>query len=145
MKMEPTASSETSAVRTQTPGDYPKRNKLRYTEIFSELVTPCLSVSHWVAITKHNSCLFLCLVGCLFVCLRQIYRVWRLIIVSVATYPVLRAVRPAIASVPILASIQGVPGSVDSHAYHARWELVLYKFFISKATLLCLNVLFIKL
>jgi len=28
MKMEPTVSSETSAVRTQTPGNYPKRNKL---------------------------------------------------------------------------------------------------------------------
>jgi len=28
MKMEPTVSSETSAIRTQTPGNYPKRNKL---------------------------------------------------------------------------------------------------------------------
>jgi len=28
MKMEPTVSSETSAIRTQTPGTYPKRNKL---------------------------------------------------------------------------------------------------------------------
>jgi len=28
MKMEPTVSSETSAVRTQTPWNYPKRNKL---------------------------------------------------------------------------------------------------------------------
>ena len=28
MKMEPIVSSETSAVRTQTPGNYPKRNKL---------------------------------------------------------------------------------------------------------------------
>ena len=28
MKMEPIASSETSAIRTQTPGNYPKRNKL---------------------------------------------------------------------------------------------------------------------
>jgi len=27
--MEPTVSSETSAIRTQTPGNYPKRNKLR--------------------------------------------------------------------------------------------------------------------
>jgi hypothetical protein len=43
-----------------------------------------------------------------------------LIIISVATYPVLRAVHPAIASVPILASIQGVPESVESHAYIAR-------------------------
>ena len=28
MKMEPIASSETSAIRTQTPGNYPKRNNL---------------------------------------------------------------------------------------------------------------------
>jgi len=28
MKMEPTVSSETSAIRTQMPGNYPKRNKL---------------------------------------------------------------------------------------------------------------------
>ena len=30
MKMEPTVSSETSAIRTQTPGNYPKRNKFRF-------------------------------------------------------------------------------------------------------------------
>ena len=29
MKMEPIVSSETSAIRTQTPGNYPKRNKLQ--------------------------------------------------------------------------------------------------------------------
>ena len=28
MKMEPIMSSETSAIRTQTPGNYPKRNNL---------------------------------------------------------------------------------------------------------------------
>ena len=28
--MEPTVSSETSAIRTQTPGNYPKRNKLQF-------------------------------------------------------------------------------------------------------------------
>jgi len=28
MKMEPIVSSETSEIRTQTPGNYPKRNKL---------------------------------------------------------------------------------------------------------------------
>jgi len=28
MKMEPIVSSETSAIRTQTPGNYPKRNQL---------------------------------------------------------------------------------------------------------------------
>ena len=31
MKMEPTVNSETSAIRTQTPGNYPKRtNYIRY-------------------------------------------------------------------------------------------------------------------
>jgi len=29
MKMEPIVSSETSAIRTRTPGNYPKRNKLQ--------------------------------------------------------------------------------------------------------------------
>ena len=29
MKMEPIVSSETSAIRTQTPGNYPKRNTLQ--------------------------------------------------------------------------------------------------------------------
>ena len=29
MKMEPIVSSETSTIRTQTPGYYPKRNKLQ--------------------------------------------------------------------------------------------------------------------
>ena len=29
MKMEPIVSSETSAIKSQTPGNYPKRNKLR--------------------------------------------------------------------------------------------------------------------
>ena len=33
MKMEPIVSSETSAIRTQTPGNYPKRNKLHISEI----------------------------------------------------------------------------------------------------------------
>jgi len=28
MKMEPIVSSETSAIRTQTPGNYPERNNL---------------------------------------------------------------------------------------------------------------------
>ena len=35
MKMEPIVSSETSAIRTQTPGNYPKRNNLhKYTCIY---------------------------------------------------------------------------------------------------------------
>ena len=90
------------------------------TVTFSELNCHNLSVSNGVELTKHDSYLFLCL----FVCLSQIYRLWWLIIISVATYPVLRAVCPAIASVPILANIQGVPDCVGSHAYHARWEFV---------------------
>ena len=31
MKMEPIVSSETSAIKSQTPGNYPKRNKLQTT------------------------------------------------------------------------------------------------------------------
>jgi len=30
MKMEPTVSSETLSIRTQTPGNYPKMNKLQF-------------------------------------------------------------------------------------------------------------------
>jgi len=42
MKMEPTVSSETSAIRTQTPGNYPKKNKLRFScswhfSVFAEI------------------------------------------------------------------------------------------------------------
>ena len=38
MKMEPIVSSETSAIRTQTPGNYPRRNKL-HTEYGESLKT----------------------------------------------------------------------------------------------------------
>jgi len=34
MKMEPIVSSETSAIRTQTPGNYPKRNNLQMAYYF---------------------------------------------------------------------------------------------------------------
>jgi len=34
MKTEPTVSSETSVIRTQTPGNYPKRNKLHLQSLF---------------------------------------------------------------------------------------------------------------
>ena len=37
MKMEPIVSSETSAIRTQTPGNYPKRNKL---QTYSSITVP---------------------------------------------------------------------------------------------------------
>ena len=33
MKMEPIRSSETSAIKTQTPGNYPKRNILQFVEV----------------------------------------------------------------------------------------------------------------
>ena len=35
MKMEPIRSSETSAIKTQTPGNYPKRNILHYFSVCS--------------------------------------------------------------------------------------------------------------
>jgi len=38
MKMEPIVSSETSAIRTQTPGNYPKRNKLQALLIFERKI-----------------------------------------------------------------------------------------------------------
>jgi len=37
--MEPIVSSETSAIRTQTPGNYPKRNKLHYGTGFKNYAT----------------------------------------------------------------------------------------------------------
>jgi len=37
MKMEPIVSSETSAIKTQTPGNYPKRNKLQANSRFSKI------------------------------------------------------------------------------------------------------------
>jgi len=53
MKMEPIVSSETSAIRTQTPGNYPKRNKLHLehgeslkTRIIRELVNLTLIILH---------------------------------------------------------------------------------------------------
>ena len=37
--MEPKVSSETSEIRTQTPGNYPKRNKLRIEFVLRSSVT----------------------------------------------------------------------------------------------------------
>ena len=46
MKMEPIVSSETSAIRTQTPGNYPKRNNLRdYTCIAGVVVVVVVVVA----------------------------------------------------------------------------------------------------
>jgi len=41
MKMEPIVSSETSAIRTQTPGNYPKRNKLHTVNLLHPLERRC--------------------------------------------------------------------------------------------------------
>ena len=91
------------------------------TDTFLELNCHYLSVCIKLGWSNKIWFMFISLFGfCLSVCLSQIYIVWWLIIISVATYPVLRAVHPAITSVPVLASIQGVPESVDSHAYIAR-------------------------
>jgi len=55
MKMEPTLSSETSAIRTQTPGNYPKRNTL-YLEhggsLKTRVVLQCLCISNVQIIVK---------------------------------------------------------------------------------------------
>ena len=51
MKMEQIVSSETSAIRTQTPGNYPKRNKLQIVDHFQvkllskEFVVKCYASS----------------------------------------------------------------------------------------------------
>jgi len=45
MKMEPIVSSETSAIRTQTPGNYPKRNKLHLEHGESLKTKPLTSLS----------------------------------------------------------------------------------------------------
>ena len=62
MKMEPIVSSETSAIKSQTPGNYPKRNKLHLqhgeslesrlnlTSCIFQHITPILYVAlhrHW--------------------------------------------------------------------------------------------------
>jgi len=51
MKMEPTVSSETSAIRTQTLGNYPKRNKLRILHTLLKRVMRFEKMS----ISYHNS------------------------------------------------------------------------------------------
>jgi len=45
MKMEPIVSSETSAIRTQTPGNYPKRNNLNLDDIIMRLVCSVFMVN----------------------------------------------------------------------------------------------------
>jgi len=47
MKMEPTMSSETSAIRIQTPGNYPKRNKLHLEHGESLKTRMCILVCHF--------------------------------------------------------------------------------------------------
>jgi len=45
MKMEPIVSSETSAIRTQTPGNYPKRNNLHLEHDESLRTKLCIACS----------------------------------------------------------------------------------------------------
>jgi len=56
MKVEPIVSSETSSIRTQTPGNYPKRNKLH--------------LEHGESLkTSTNKLLLLHLIGYLYYCI----------------------------------------------------------------------------
>ena len=54
MKMEPIVSSETSAIRTQKPGNYPKRNKLQlyYNCQYAKTVTTWVTSSCRVYLNK---------------------------------------------------------------------------------------------
>ena len=45
MKMEPIVSSETSAIKSQTPGNYPKRNKLRNCSSLDKRLSVSLTLS----------------------------------------------------------------------------------------------------
>ena len=47
MKMEPIVSSETSAIRTQTPGNYPKRNNLHLEHGESLRTRSALALGLW--------------------------------------------------------------------------------------------------
>jgi len=53
--MEPIVSSETSAIKTQTPGNYPKRNKLHleHGESLKTKFFSCLSMEPWCCL--HSS------------------------------------------------------------------------------------------
>jgi len=52
MKMEPIVSSETSAIRTQTPGNYPKRNNLQiylmFNKVYGVRLPPLLGATYQI-------------------------------------------------------------------------------------------------
>ena len=54
MKMEPAVSSETSAIRTPTPGNYPKRNKLLLEHGESLKKNTCFLVKSYVIALWHH-------------------------------------------------------------------------------------------
>jgi len=56
MKMEPIVSSETSAIRTQTPGNYPKRNKLQLDTTYYFIVLLLVSTCFGQYYAHHQSC-----------------------------------------------------------------------------------------
>ena len=73
MKMEPIVSSETSAIRTQTPGNYPKRNKLhllRVKEQFEYNRAPYFKVLEFLLLNSHTK-LSLILTRCGTLCFHQ--------------------------------------------------------------------------
>jgi len=63
MKMEPIVSSETSAIRTQTPGNYPKRNNL-HLEHGESLRTRSLYTSSSVTLIMNNLIFAIQVLGC---------------------------------------------------------------------------------
>jgi len=67
MKMEPTVSSETSEIRTQTPGNYPKGNKLHLEHGESlKTRTFTLFVSVINQLDAHNFCFTISFILCLY-------------------------------------------------------------------------------
>jgi len=55
MKMEPIVSSETSAIRTKVPGNYPKRNKLQFLgNLFDQSNYFCFIPWYWNVTADYN-------------------------------------------------------------------------------------------
>ena len=55
MKMEPIVSSETSAIKSQTPGNYPKRNKLHVMMMLRKFSLPFALASSFLLISTRFS------------------------------------------------------------------------------------------
>jgi len=55
--MEPIVSSETSAIRTQTPGNYPKRNKLDFIQVSVQLNTTLTNLK--ILLEFHTNAIYL--------------------------------------------------------------------------------------